>query len=181
MNIDIDIFDFHENKANNKSIKKPLKYDTIGHIGKNDVVVYIDKEVYYNIEKYSSNNTSIEVGGILLGEYEKNFEKYYVVISDFIEAKYTDASAATLKFTHKSWQYIHSEHEKRCNDTRIIGWQHTHPGYGIFLSSYDIFIHQNFFNLDFQIAYVVDPVSNIRGFFQWKNNCIEKLDGFYIY
>ena len=30
-------------------------------------------------------------------------------------------------------------------DKKIVGWQHTHPGYGIFLSSYDIFIQENFY------------------------------------
>ena len=27
----------------------------------------------------------------------------------------------------------------------LVGWQHTHPGFGIFLSGYDLFIHRNFF------------------------------------
>ena len=44
-----------------------------------------------------------------------------------------------------------------------------------------MFIQENFFNLPFQIAYVIDPVQNIRGFFQWKNGRIEKLKGYYIY
>lgn len=35
--------------------------------------------------------------------------------------------------------------------------------------------------MPFQVAYVIDPIQNIRGFFQWKNGKIEKLKGFYIY
>ena len=35
--------------------------------------------------------------------------------------------------------------------------------------------------MPFQVAYVIDPVQNLRGFFQWKNGKIEKLKGFYIY
>ena len=104
-----------------------------------------------------------------------------LIISNYIEAKYTDASASTLTFTHKTWDYVHKTHDSKYKDKKIVGWQHTHPGYGIFLSNYDLFIHENFFNLPFQIAYVIDPVQNIRGFFQWKNDKIEKLKGFYIY
>lgn len=35
--------------------------------------------------------------------------------------------------------------------------------------------------MPFQVAYVIDPVQNQRGFFQWKNGRIEKLKGYYIY
>ena len=42
-------------------------------------------------------------------------------------------------------------------------------------------IHENFFNMPFQIAYVIDPIQNIRGFFQWKNGKINKMTGFYVY
>ena len=44
-----------------------------------------------------------------------------------------------------------------------------------------MFIQENFFNLPFQVAYVIDPIQNLRGFFQWKNGRIEKLKGYYIY
>jgi len=30
-------------------------------------------------------------------------------------------------------------------DKKIVGWYHSHPGFGIFLSEYDLFIHRNFF------------------------------------
>lgn len=39
----------------------------------------------------------------------------------------------------------------------------------------------NFFNLPFQVAYVIDPIRNNRGFFQWKNNKVQRLEGFYLF
>ena len=107
---------------------------------------------------------------MLLGNYSRELGKTNVIISDYIEAKYTDASASTLTFTHDTWEYIHAEHERLYADKKIIGWQHTHPNYGIFLSNYDMFIQENFFNLPFQVAYVIDPIQNLRGFFQWKKS-----------
>jgi LysM repeat protein len=35
--------------------------------------------------------------------------------------------------------------------------------------------------MPFQVAYVIDPIQNIRGFFQWKNGKTEKLKGYYVY
>jgi hypothetical protein len=50
---------------------------------------------------------------------------------------------------------------------RMVGWYHSHPHFGIFLSDYDQFIHENFFREPWQVAYVVDPLLEQRGWFGW--------------
>lgn len=168
-------------KELDSSIQLPLNFLTFGEIENDDVKVYIKQDVYKALEKYATSDTSKELGTILIGNYCENMGKTHVVISDFIEAKYTDASASTLTFTHETWDYVYKQQALLYSNKKIIGWQHTHPNYGIFLSNYDLFIQENFFNLPFQIAYVIDPIQNIRGFFQWKNGKIEKLNGYYVY
>jgi proteasome lid subunit RPN8/RPN11/LysM repeat protein len=170
-----------ENVDEAPSVQLPMNFLTFGEIENDDVKVYIKQDVYKALEKLAASDTSKELGSIILGEYCQEHGKTHVIISQYIEAKYTDASASTLTFTHETWDYVHAEHEKRYPDKKIIGWQHTHPNYGIFLSNYDMFIQENFFNLPFQVAYVIDPIQNLRGFFQWKNGRIEKLKGYYIY
>ena len=59
--------------------------------------------------------------------------------------------------------------------------RHTHPDFGIFLSEYDKFIQENFFKEDYQVAYVIDPIQNIEGFYFWINDQLQKCQGFYIY
>lgn len=176
---DIEMQDTPSNE--NNSVQLPLNFLSFGEIENDDVKVYIKQDVYKALEKLAASDTSKELGSIILGEYSEELGKTHVVISDFIEAKYTDASASTLTFTHETWDYVHREHEKSYPTKKIIGWQHTHPNYGIFLSNYDMFIQENFFNMPFQVAYVIDPIQNIRGFFQWKNGKIEKLKGYYVY
>ena len=165
----------------NDSVQLPLNFLSFGEIENDDVKVYIKQDVYKALEKLSASDITKELGSIILGEYSEELVKTHVIISDYVEAKYTDASASTLTFTHETWDYVHREHERLYPQKKIIGWQHTHPNYGIFLSNYDMFIHENFFNMPFQIAYVIDPIQNIRGFFQWKNGKIEKLKGYYVY
>ena len=176
---EIDIQD--ENVEEIPSVQLPMNFLTFGEVENDDVKVYIKQDVYKALEKLAESDTSKELGSIILGEYCQEHGKTHVIISQYIEARYTDASASTLTFTHETWDYVHSEHEKRYYDKKIIGWQHTHPNYGIFLSNYDMLIQENFFNLPFQVAYVIDPIQNLRGFFQWKNGRIEKLKGYYIY
>ena len=181
MDKDFEIEIQDENVDEAPSVQLPMNFLTFGEIENDDVKVYIKQDVYKALEKLAASDTTKELGSIILGEYCQEHGKTHVIISQYIEAKYTDASASTLTFTHETWDYVHAEHEKRYPDKKIIGWQHTHPDYGIFLSNYDMFIQENFFNLPFQVAYVIDPIQNLRGFFQWKNGRIEKLKGYYIY
>lgn len=164
-----------------EGVQLPLNFLAFGEIQRDDVRVYIKQSVYKELEKLAASDTEKELGSILLGTYCEEQGRTHVIVSQYVEAKYTDASAATLTFTHDTWEYVHAEHGEKYPDEKIIGWQHTHPGYGIFLSNYDMFIQENFFNLPFQVAYVIDPVQNIRGFFQWKKDKVEKLGGFYVY
>ena len=176
---DIEIQDSHdESKVH---VQLPMNFLAFGEIEPDDVKVYIKQDVYRALEKYALADVEHERGTILLGDYCEELGKIHVIISNYIEARYTDASASTLTFTHETWNYVYKEQEAKYPDKKIVGWQHTHPSYGIFLSNYDLFIQENFFNLPFQVAYVIDPVQNIRGFFQWKNNKTEKLKGYYIY
>ncbi len=181
MDTDFEIDILEEEAAEENPTQLPVNFIKVGEIENDDVKVYIKQNVYSALEKYSRVDTQHERGTILIGSYSLEQEKMHIVISDYIEARYTDASASTLTFTHETWDYVHKEHQSKFPDKKIIGWQHTHPNYGIFLSNYDVFIHENFFNLPFQIAYVIDPIQNIRGFFQWKNGRIEKLKGFFIF
>ena len=162
-------------------VQLPLNFIQVGEIGHDDLKVYIKQDTYEGLEKLASSDTSNELGSVLIGNFADEHNKIHVVISGFIEAKHTDATASTLTFTHETWEYIHAEQDSHYPDSKIIGWHHTHPNLGVFLSSYDLFIQENFFDLPFQIAYVIDPLKNERGFFQWKNGKIEELNGFYIY
>ena len=49
----------------------------------------------------------------------------------------------------------------------MVGWYHTHPGWGVFLSGMDTFICDHFFNKPLDVALVIDPCQHERGFFQW--------------
>ena len=143
--------------------------------------IYISQSVYKDIHKFTKNKTTNESGGMLVGSVIDEFGKTNIVISGFVEAKFCEATPTTLKFTHETWEYVHKEIERKHNGKKIVGWIHTHPDFGIFLSEYDKFIQQNFFSDEHQIAYVVDPIQHIEGFYFWINGNIEKCKGFYIY
>ncbi len=143
--------------------------------------IYISQYVYKQIHQFTKNKTSTESGGMLIGKVIEEFGKSNIVISGFVEAKYCDATPTTLKFTHETWEYVHKEIDKKHKGKKIVGWIHTHPDFGIFLSDYDKFIHQNFFSDENQVAYVIDPIQKIEGFYFWINGNLEKCKGFYVF
>lgn len=141
--------------------------------------IYISQPVYKEIHKFTQNKTTNESGGMLIGNVIEEFGKTNIIVNGFIEAKYCEATPTTLKFTHETWEYVHKEIDKKFFGQKIVGWIHTHPNFGIFLSEYDKFIQENFFKEDYQIAYVVDPIQDIEGFYFWINGKIERCKGFY--
>jgi proteasome lid subunit RPN8/RPN11 len=143
--------------------------------------IYILQSVYKDIHKFTKNKLEIESGGVLVGYTLNAGDKTNIIINGFIEAKYSEATSTTLKFTHQTWDYVNSEKDANFPDEKILGWIHTHPDFGIFLSDYDKFIHNNFFSDENQIAYVIDPIRQTEGFFFWINGEIEACPGFYIY
>ncbi len=178
-NFEIDLLDSKNSEANTYQL--PMNFETIGSIESDDLKVYIHQNTLKDIIKYSKSDKTKELGGILIGEYIEELGKISVIISDYVIAKYTDSSKSTLTFTHESWDYINAERSLKFPDKKIVGWHHTHPNYGIFLSNYDIFIHENFFDLPFQVAFVVDPIQNTNGFFQWKDGKVQKQQGYRVY
>lgn len=168
-----------------EEIELPKNFQLVGEIQKNDVRVYIKRDVYLALEKFAASDTTKELGSFLLGDYKCEKDgTYHAVISDYVEAKYTDAGAFTLTYTHETWNDYYEQKERLYPEKKLVGWQHTHPSYGVFLSQYDQFIQENTFNLPFQVAYVIDPIRGTRGFFAWKNgkiNPLEPLKGYYVY
>ena len=126
-------------------VRRPVNCIPVGKTQNDDVKVYIRQDVLQSIERLAASNPAKEVGGVLLGDYGEEPGSIRVVISGFIKAKFTDASASSLTFTHLTWEDIHDEQDILYPGLKILGWQHTHPGYGIFLSGYDLFIQENFF------------------------------------
>ena len=138
----------------------------VGTIPQGAVPVFIHAPVLEEIIEYSQQDLQKEVGGFLLGGFFKH-EREYVEVSAFLPAQETQNALSTLTFTHQTWANLHDDVERLYPDLKIIGWHHTHPGFGVFLSQHDQFIHRHFFGQHWQVAMVVDPKKQQMGIFQW--------------
>lgn len=148
-----------------------------------DFQVFLRKDVYTRILDYACLKTDREVGGVILGKYYKHDanRKSFIDIVSFIEAENAEERATTFTFTIASMEQIYKVKDKEFPETPIIGWFHTHPGFGIFLSGMDIFIQKNYFPRPWQVAYVVDPIHHTLGFFRYKDKTIVPCQNVYLY
>lgn len=152
-----------------------------GEIPDDNFSIYISMEAMTRIKKHALEDTNREIGGMLVGEVNKNNGKKYIDITASIEAQHTSRSGASVTFTHRTWDCVFRTMDKDYPDKIIVGWYHTHPNFGIFLSEDDLFIHKNFFNMEWHVAYVLDPVKNQSGFFNWNKGEIVRSNGYYSY
>jgi proteasome lid subunit RPN8/RPN11 len=108
-----------------------------------------------------------EVGGILVGRTAA--DGGLPLVTGAIPAISADEQRATLTFTQETWAHVHRTLEREFPpDEQIVGWYHSHPGFGVFLSGHDLFIHEHFFSAPSQIAVVVDPRAQREGVFAWR-------------
>ncbi len=135
------------------------------------VDILMDETALRSAQAHALTSLDREVAGVMIGPRpEKQPDGRYVVhVIDTIIAKHTVMQGASVTYTPESWRYMNDKLMERYPDETavIVGWYHTHPGFGIFLSGMDQFIHQNFFTQIWHIAYVLDPRAKTSGFFSW--------------
>jgi proteasome lid subunit RPN8/RPN11 len=145
-----------------------------------DLPIFLERATADAIERHALRDVSVELGGILLGKecVDDVTGEPFVLVTKSLEAKHYENTQASFTYTHDSWEEITRERDRLHADLDIVGWYHTHPDFGIFLSSHDLFIHHNFFSEPLQVAYVVDPIRQTRGFFRWRNGQMDQVGGF---
>lgn len=151
--------------------------------GPADLPVFLDRLTADAIERHALSDTSVELGGILLGKecLDEATGLPFVLVTRSLEAKHYENTQASFTYTHDSWEEITRERDRLYPDLDVVGWYHTHPDFGVFLSGHDLFIHHNFFSQPLQVAYVVDPIRQTRGFFQWRGDGMDQVGGFYLF
>lgn len=130
--------------------------------------------VMADIERHAFSDTAREVGGILVGSIEGRS----ATVAGVIPALSAVSGSANVTFTHEVWEDVHATIAADFAGQRIVGWYHTHPGFGIFLSDYDRFIHTNFFSDPAMRALVVDPLAGEAGWFEWVDGALTTTDTF---
>jgi proteasome lid subunit RPN8/RPN11 len=136
-------------------------------------VVVMEAEVARKIRQHSRSSMKAEVCGVLIGSNDQERTLIEACIPGINAAQ----GGAHVTFTQDTWEHIYKIKDQQFPDDKIVGWYHSHPGFGVFLSEHDLFIQENFFSSPQQVAWVYDPHTDEEGCFGWVGGKIEKLSG----
>lgn len=125
------------------------------------------------IREHVTGELEREVGGFLAGHLVDGRAHVQVAIP----ALRAESNRTNVTFTHDVWDDTLELLAKEHPDLQIVGWYHSHPGFGIFLSEYDQFIHRNFFSAEGMAALVVDPHTGAEGWFISEGGDVVRADG----
>ena len=131
----------------------------------------VDSEVVRQIRQHARSSSKAEVCGVLIGQDRD----HRIDVAACIEGQNAEEAGAHVTFTQDTWEHIYAVKDQKYPSERIVGWYHSHPGFGVFLSDHDTFIHKNFFSSPGQVAWVFDPHSDEEGCFGWVGGRIERL------
>lgn len=121
--------------------------------------VYVKQSAVEKAEKYFSRlaASKLEGMGLLIGVNCEHSGKSFVMVDEFMTAD-TSSTAVSVRFSPQSFEKLSQQLRSKLGDSVIVGWVHSHPSYGCFLSSTDVSTQLRFFNEDFHIAAVFDPL-----------------------
>jgi len=128
-------------------------------------LIFVQHEVLSQLRDDARRDVAREHGGILLGQVHEDVGgRHFIVVTASLLAAETIGSAVHLQFSEASWPALW-DRMKECDGSLMVGWYHTHPGLGVFLSGTDRRTQALYFSQPWQIAIVIDPVRDEIGFF----------------
>jgi proteasome lid subunit RPN8/RPN11 len=70
-----------------------------------------------------------------------------------------------VKFDSSGFEKLFEKLDCAGFDYVIVGWYHSHPGYGCFMSAVDLQTQSDMFREKYHVAIVIDPVNlDFRGY-----------------
>ncbi|KAH8163538.1 hypothetical protein CIB48_g4728 [Xylaria polymorpha] len=127
----------------------------------NSETVYISSLALLKMLRHGRAGVPMEVMGLMLGEF----------VDDFT-VRVVDVFAMPQSGTGVSVEAVDPVFQQKMMDMltqtgrpeSVVGWYHSHPGFGCWLSSVDINTQQSFEQLTPRaVAVVVDPIQSVKG------------------
>ncbi|KAK7695964.1 multicatalytic endopeptidase [Cerrena zonata] len=111
--------------------------------------------------KHGRAGVPMEVMGLMLGEF---VDEYTVQVIDVFAMPQSGTTVSVESVDHVFQTKMMEMLKQTGRSEEVVGWYHSHPGFGCWLSSVDINTQQSFESLDPRsVAVVVDPIQSVKG------------------
>lgn len=124
-------------------------------------ITHISSLALLKMLKHGRAGVPMEVMGLMLGEF---VDEYTVHVVD-VFAMPQSGTGVSVEAVDPVFQTKMLEQLKQTNRPQmVVGWYHSHPGFGCWLSSVDINTQQSFEALNKRaVSVVVDPIQSVKG------------------
>jgi proteasome lid subunit RPN8/RPN11 len=120
--------------------------------------VAMTRDAYAELTAHAKESLNAEVCGVLVGTQCEDDDGPFVSVEGAIRGSAARKGRTHVTFTQETWTQIYEDKERDYPKLQIVGWYHTHPGFGVEFSEMDRFVQRNFFPGAGQIAFVTDPL-----------------------
>jgi 26S proteasome regulatory subunit N11 len=111
--------------------------------------------------KHGRAGVPMEVMGLMLGEF---VDEYTVQVVDVFAMPQSGTTVSVESVDHVFQTRMVEMLKQTGRPESVVGWYHSHPGFGCWLSSVDINTQQSFEQLNARsVAVVVDPIQSVKG------------------
>ncbi|KAH8739104.1 Mov34/MPN/PAD-1 family proteasome regulatory subunit [Cryptosporidium ryanae] len=123
--------------------------------------VYISSLALLKMLKHGRAGVPMEVMGLLLGEF---IDDYTVRVVDVFSMPQS-GNSVSVEAVDPVYQTDMLEMLKRVGRSElVVGWYHSHPGFGCWFSGTDVSTQQSFEQLNPRaVGIVVDPIQSVKG------------------
>lgn len=134
--------------------------------------ILINPEVLEGLDKWAAKNIEKKRSAILLGDWSILDGRYVITIQAWIKAKHTQYRKGTVIFTERTLKHAQRMQQAKYPSLKVIGWYRTNPGADVIFDKPDRLIHEKFFNEEWQVAVISDPLLLKTSCFAWYNRRI---------
>ncbi|KAL1657540.1 JAB1/Mov34/MPN/PAD-1 ubiquitin protease-domain-containing protein [Schizophyllum commune] len=111
--------------------------------------------------KHGRAGVPMEVMGLMLGEF---IDDYTVQVIDVFAMPQSGTTVTVESVDHVFQQKMVDMLKQTGRPEMVVGWYHSHPGFGCWLSNVDINTQQSFESLNSRsVAVVIDPIQSVKG------------------
>lgn len=124
-------------------------------------VIHISSLALLKMLKHGRAGVPMEVMGLMLGEF---VDEYTVQVVDVFAMPQSGTTVTVESVDHVFQTKMLDMLKQTGRPEMVVGWYHSHPGFGCWLSSVDINTQESFERMQNRcVAVVIDPIQSVKG------------------
>lgn len=138
------------------------------------------KDAYAAVVNHAKESLDKEICGVLAGKVCEDEDGSFILVEAAVRGTAAKQANTHVTFTQETWNTIHKTMDKDYPKLSIVGWYHSHPGFGVEFSDMDLFIQKNFFRSPTQVGMVTDPLGGDVAMIVETPSGIEYINKFWV-